>query len=487
MNLSSHIPEIQPFEISANTSLEEINRLFTLQQSNKHLQSKTSVDDRIKKIKKLKACVLAYRQELRDGMYKDYAKPAIEVDLAEIVVLLNEINYTLRKLRSWVGKHGVGTPWFLLGANSYIQYEAKGHALVISPWNYPIHLTLMPLMHSYAAGNVTMIKPSEFTPFTTAVVKKIVHEVFDEKEAVVIEGDASISSFVTHLMFDHIYFTGSPKVGKMIMQAASTHLTSVTLELGGKSPMIIDRSADIDIAAKFAAANKLLNGGQYCIAPDYFFVHESVKDDFIKKFIEQLEYKYGKNIDELKKTDYCQIINQRQAYRIKRILDDAIEKGATVEYRSGEDADTLIGPALFTNTDKSMLIESEEVFGPISTVKTYTHIDEVINYVQQDEKPLSLYLFTKSLEIKRKVRKEISAGTMCINSAIIHYTNYNLPFGGVNHSGHGKSHGFYSFKEFSNAKAVFNQWFPWPLTLLLFPPFDVKTRKFINLFTRFFK
>ncbi len=480
-------PDIRPFEISNNTSKEEIDRLYSVQQSYRIAAARTSVHERKAKIKKLKQEIIAHQQEFRDAMYKDYFKPAVEVDLAEILVLLNEINYLLNKLNAWVSKHRVGTPWFLFGANSYIQYEAKGQVLVISPWNYPIHLTIMPLLHSYAAGNVTLIKPSEFTPYTTAVVKKVIENVFSEQEASVIEGDADVSKYITSLRFDHIFFTGSPQIGKLVMKAAAVHLTSVTLELGGKSPMIVDDTCDLDLAATFASSNKLLNSGQYCIAPDYIFVHEDRKRLFIEKMISQFKSRAGSDVHSLANGDYCQIINLRQAKRVKELLEDAISKGAKVEYRTGEDEDTLIGPVILSGTNKNMAIDHDEIFGPICTIKSYKKIDEVIEYINAGEKPLSLFLFSSDLSTKKRVRKETSSGNMCINTTQIHYFNYNLPFGGINHSGMGKSHGFYSFKEFSNAKAVINQWIPWPSTLLFFPPFNSNTKRLVEILLRFFK
>lgn len=481
------LADIRPFEISTNASQEEIDRLYSIQQLSKSDAAKTPIPERIAKIKKLKQEIIAHQQEFREALFKDYFKPGVEVDLAEILVLLNEINYTLKKLKTWTSKHRVGTPWFLFGANSYIQYEAKGHVLVISPWNYPIHLTLMPLMHAYAAGNVILIKPSEFTPFTTAVVRKVIEKVFNKQEACVIEGDAKVSSYITSLRFDHIFFTGSPHVGRLVMKAAAEHLTSVTLELGGKSPMIIDDTCDLDLAATFASSNKLLNSGQYCVAPDYIFVHEDRKALFIEKMISQFKTRAGSDVGALAQGDYCQIINLRQANRIKALLKDAIEKGAKVEYRTGEDNDTLVGPVILTGTHKYMDVDNEEIFGPICNIKSYRNIDEVIDYINAGEKPLSLFLFSHDINLKKRIRKETSSGNMCINTTQIHYFNYHLPFGGVNHSGIGKSHGFYSFKEFSNAKAVINQWLPWPSTLLFFPPFTKFTKRMVEILLRFFK
>ncbi len=480
------LTDIRPFEISTNTSFKEIDRLFALQQNHISHSIKTTVGERIKKLKKLREVLIAHRTDIQRAMFEDYHKPAAEVDLAEILPLLNELKYTIRKLRSWTSDHRVGTPWFLLGGNSYIHYEPKGHCLVIAPWNFPIHLTVMPLLHAYAAGNVTMIKPSEFTPFSNAIIKKIVNEVFREEEATLVEGDGSVSAYLTSLRFNHIFFTGSPKIGRMVMKAAADNLASVTLELGGKSPMIIDETADLDLAAIFTAVIKLTNAGQICISPDHIYVHESVKDSFTAKLLTQIKARFGEDVRSLSNADYCHIINKRQALRLKSLLDDALVKGANIVFRAGEDEKELIGPIILTDVSDDMKIVQDEIFGPLTYIRTFNQIDEVINNVTKGEKPLSLYLFTKNGNTKRRVTREISAGNMCINSAALNYYNYNLPFGGVNNSGIGKSHGFHSFQEFSNAKAVFNQWSPRPGILLMFPPFTKRTRQLIDLFLKFF-
>ncbi len=473
--------KLKPVEVSSNTSIEEIMRLYNLQQNHQYVQSMVSVDERLKKLKSLQKAILAYRIEFQEAMFKDYNKPAPEVDMAEIFPVLNELKLVLRKLKSWTGKHRVGTPWFLLGANSYIHHEPKGHCLIVSPWNFPIHLTLLPLIYSYGAGNVTMIKPSEYTPFTTVVVKKIINEIFSAEEAAIVDGDVVVSTQVLSLKFNHIFFTGSPKVGKIVMKAAAEHLCSVTLELGGKSPMIIDKSADLKLASIYAGATKFVNGGQYCIAPDYIFIHSSIKDEFILLLIEQIKHRYGADDAAMLQGDYAHIVNSMHTARVHAHIEDAMHKGANLVYRWGDDTvQDYIGPVIFTDTTDEMTICREEIFGPIILIKTFNDIQEVIDHVRKGEKPLSLYLFSRNASVNRRIRKEISAGGMDINSVAFHYYNYNLPFGGINNSGIGKSHGFYSFQEFTNAKSIFNQWWPWPSGVSMFPPFTALKKKMIN-------
>jgi aldehyde dehydrogenase (NAD+) len=480
--MSSTTIELRPEEVSTNTPEDRISALFAVQQQHMHQAGKSSVVERIKKLKLLKQVFLAHRAALKEAMFKDYNKPGPEVDLAEIFVVLNELNHTIRKLRGWMSKHRVGTPWFLMGSSSYIHYEAKGHVLVISPWNFPIHLTLMPLIHSYAAGNVTMIKPSEYTPYTVEVVKKIIEAVFTPSEAVVIEGNVAVSTQLLALKFNHIFFTGSPKVGKIVMKAAAEHLASVTLELGGKSPLVIDKSADMHLAILFTAVSKFVNAGQYCISPDYIYVHESVKDVFLTKLIEEIRYRYGKDDEARIHGNFSRIVNQLHTQRVSAYVQDAIQKGAKLVYGGDIEKDKdYIGPTIFTDVTDDMTLCTDEIFGPIIYIKTYQNIQEVIDHVNKGPKPLSMYLFSQDTTTRQRIRKEISAGGLNINAIAIHYYNYNLPFGGVNNSGIGSSHGFHSFQEFSNAKSVLLQWFKWPGISLMFPPFTKTTRRLIDL------
>lgn len=469
-------------EVSPNTATDEIQRIYQLQKSNIAIVAKSTVKERLSKIRLLRQEILKHRVELQQAMYADYNKPASEVDIAEILVMLNEIGLVLKKLKGWISKRRVGTPWFLFGANSYIQYEPKGHVLVISPWNFPIHLTLMPLLHSYAAGNVTLIKPSEYTPYTTVVVKKIIQNVFTEKEAAILEGDASVSTYLLAQKFNHIFFTGSPAVGKLVMQAAAPHLCSVTLELGGKSPLIIDGSADLLAACRFAATTKLINSGQFCISPDYVFIQEGIKDKFIAGFIQQLEYKFGSTPSELLNGNYSLMVNGKQLQRVKSILDDALQQGAKLEYGGVvRPEQEFIGPTILSGITEEMRICTEEIFGPLLFIKTFKDIQEVIDHINSGDTPLSVYLFSRTLHIKQRVRREVRTGGLTINSMGIHYYNFNLPFGGFNHSGIGKSHGFWSFSEFSNAKAVMNQWSPVAGIHLVLPPFTRWTKRMIDL------
>ncbi|MEO5582419.1 MAG: aldehyde dehydrogenase family protein, partial [Saprospiraceae bacterium] len=275
------------------------------------------------------------------------------------------------------------------------------------------------------------------------------------------------------------------KIGKIIMKAAAEHLTSVTLELGGKSPLIIDPSANMNLAIQFISTAKFVNAGQYCIAPDYIYVHQSIKDVFIAKLIDGIKYRYGKDDASRILGNYSRIVNQLHTQRVTEYIEEALQKGATLIYGGDrENNKEYIGPTIFTDVTDDMAICTQEIFGPVVYIKTFEDINEVIDAVNASEKPLSMYLFSENRKIRRRVRKEISAGGLNINAVAIHYYNYNLPFGGVNNSGLGKSHGFHSFQEFSNAKAILYQWFKWPSIALMFPPFTKTTRKMIDLLIR---
>ncbi|MGS2727444.1 aldehyde dehydrogenase family protein [Psychroserpens sp. BH13MA-6] len=444
--------------------------VFDKQKAHQYEVGNTSYKTRIKKLKALKyALEKTYWQALRDAMYKDFKKPQVEVDLTEIYLVVKEIKYVCSNLKTWLKKEKVETPLTLLGTTSYITYEPKGVCLIISPWNYPITLTFGPLVSAIASGNTVILKPSEMTPNTSAVMAEMVSELFKEDEVALIEGEVEVSEELLKLPFNHIFFTGSPRVGKIVMSAAAKHLTSVTLELGGKSPTIIHESAAIENAVKNIVWGKYLNGGQTCIAPDYVLVHESIKAEFIQAFKKQVAHNYTDNIKT--STSFCRVVNKNHFDRLTASIEDAKEKLATIEFGGHYDAsDNYIAPTLISDVPESATLMQEEIFGPILPVKTYQTIDEVIQYVNSKEKPLALYIYAKQKNVVRAIINQTRAGTTCINSNAIQFSNHYLPFGGSNNSGIGKAHGYFGFKEFSNARSVLKKYAPGPLNLL-FPPY----------------
>ena len=372
------------------------------------------------------------------------------------------------------------------GTRSYIRYEPMGVNLIIAPWNYPINLTLCPLISAIAAGNTVILKPSEMTPHASAFLRELVQELFDEKEVAVFEGDAKVSQQLLDLPFNHIFFTGSPAVGKIVMTSAAKHLCKVTLELGGKSPVIIDQSADIKQSAKSIVFTKYTNNGQTCIAPDYVFVHQAVKNEFVDELKQAISSAYGNTPDtQLANPDYARIINNNHHGRIKALLDDALQHGAQVEIGGdikGNDRN-FISPTVLSNIDKSSQIMKEEIFGPLLPILTYGDINEVIDHINANEKPLALYIYTKEQKLAQQVLDNTSSGDACINTGLVQYLHTNLPFGGVNHSGIGKSHGIYGFRAFSHERSVVRDLFA--PTLLMAPPYNKLVKWLVKLVVKY--
>ena len=439
----------------------------------------SSYNARLTKLNALKrALEYSYKEKLREALYKDFKKPAIETDLTELYLVIKEIKHTKSHLKSWMKTQKVETPITLLGTSSWIQPEPKGVCLIMSPWNYPINLTFAPLVSAIAAGNVVIIKPSEMTPNTSSVMAEIVKDIFNDNEVVLIEGEVEVAQELLKLPFNHIFFTGSPQVGKLVMQSAAKHLTSVTLELGGKSPTIIDETADVESAVRRIAWGKHINNGQTCIAPDYVYIHESIKADFIKRYKSSVLHYYSS--DASLSTSYCRIVNKRHFDRLVNHIEDAKTKNATIElggiYNSD---DCFIAPTVISNLPEDASLLQEEIFGPILPIKTYQSIDEVIQYINSKEKPLALYIFSRHKKTIRSIINNTRAGSTCINTNALHYSNHNLPFGGSNNSGIGKSHGIYGFQEFSNMRAVLKRHTKGPADWLM-PPYTNAKQKLID-------
>ncbi|MCL4148340.1 UNVERIFIED_CONTAM: hypothetical protein GTU68_034462, partial [Idotea baltica] len=303
---------------------------------------------------------------LSEAMHKDFRKPKAEVIIGEIFAVKTEAKYAMKELSSWMKPKKVSMPLTLLGTASYIRHEPKGNVLIISPWNYPFNLAIAPLISAIAAGNACMVKPSEMAPNTSEFIRQMIADLFEPKEVTVFEGDYTIAQELLALPFNHIFFTGSPAVGKIVMRAAAEHLASVTLELGGKSPVVVDETANVKDAAEKIVWGKCLNNGQTCIAPDYAVIHHSIKDKFIEAYQEVVNKMYYKDGDIEQSNSYCRIVNRRHFDRIKGLMDDAIENGATVEMGGKTNAeDNFIEPTLLTDVTTDMRVMKEEIFGPV--------------------------------------------------------------------------------------------------------------------------
>ena len=459
--------------------------VFNRQKEHQFSIGNTNLQARIKKLNALQRAIqYTYKQAIREALFADFRKPFIETDLTEIYLVIREIKHAKAHLKQWMRKHNVPTPITLLGSSSYYVYEPKGVCLIISPWNYPVNLTFSPLVSAIAAGNTVIIKPSELTPHTSNVMAAMVKDLFDDSEIALFEGNAEVAKELLKLPFNHIFFTGSPKVGRFIMEAASKHLASVTLELGGKTPTIIDETANIEIAMDSLVWGKHINSGQTCIAPDYVIVQESVKDKFIDAYKRKVKEYYS---NEASNTgSYCRIVNNNHFNRLISYIENAKENGATIELGGGfDEQENFIEPTLISNLKEDSLLLNEELFGPILPLKTYVKIEEAIAYINNKEKPLALYMYSNNKKTIDKVIKNTRAGGTCVNTNALQASNHHLPFGGINNSGTGKSHGFFGFQEFSNQRAILKRHTFGPLNLL-FPPYNKLKQKIVDITIKWF-
>lgn len=467
-----------------DTPAPEIERIFHLQTAHQFEIGNTNVAERRAKLKKFHKVILSYRSRIKEALYQDYRKHPSEVDLVEIYPITSQIKHARRNLSTWMRDQRVETPLALMGSSSYIRYEPKGVVLIISPWNFPFNLTFGPLVAAIAAGNTVMIKPSEHTPNASSLMKKIIQETFPEEEIAIIEGGVETSTNLLALPFNHIYFTGAPSIGKIVMAAAAKHLASVTLELGGKSPTIVLKSANIDLAAKRIAWGKFMNNGQVCIAPDYVFVHESRKVEFLERVKKYIKQFYSE--EAARESSYGRIVNEHHFGRVKGLYEKAVAKGAKVETGGEFDAgQNYISPTVMTNVPNDSELMEEEIFGPILPLKTFSEVKEVIDEINSREKPLALYIYGKKRKYINQILSNTRAGGGCINHNGLHFSNVNLPFGGSNNSGIGKGNGVYGFRAFSNARGILKQHLPSAMDFLL-PPYNDFKQKLIDWTIKYF-
>jgi aldehyde dehydrogenase (NAD+) len=458
----------------------EVKRIFTLQKNNQQRVADSGARDRIKKLDRLYEAMLKYRTEIQEALFEDFRKHPSEVDIAEIYKITSDIKHTRSHLAKWMRPKKVATPLAQIGSSSYIHYEPKGVVLIISPWNFPVSLTFGPMIAAIAAGNCIILKPSEYTPHASAMMKKIITELFEESEVALIEGDVEVSTELLKLPFNHIFFTGAPEVGKVVMKAAAEHLASVTLELGGKSPTIVDETANLKVAAQRIAFAKWINNGQVCIAPDYVFVHQSVADEFLNNLKATVKQNYGE--DASTSSSYNRIVNSKHFKRVEGYFQDALLKGAVVEYGGKTDStQDYFGPTIMTNISEDSDLWEKEIFGPILPFMVYTDLQEAIDKINSKEKPLALYIYSKSSENVDRIIHNTRAGATCVNHSGIHFFNNNLPFGGDNNSGIGKGNGFFGFEAFSNPRAVLKQWSPMSGLDMMAPPYTETKQKLIDM------
>ncbi|MCY7883782.1 aldehyde dehydrogenase family protein [Bacillus spizizenii] len=436
---------------------DDIQRVFQLQKKQQKALRASTAEQRIEKLQRFLDSVIAHEEEIIEAIRKDVRKPYHEVKKAEIEGTKKAIRDNMNNLEQWMAPKEVGSS-LSPDANGILMYEPKGMTLILGPWNYPFMLTMAPLAASLAAGNSAIVKLSDFTMNTSNIAAKVIRDAFDEKEVAIFEGEVEVATELLDQPFDHIFFTGSTNVGKIVMTAAAKHLASVTLELGGKSPTIIDSEYDLMDAAKKIAVGKFVNAGQTCIAPDYLFIKKDVQDRFAGILQTIVNAGFMEDDHNPDRSKFTQIVNDRNFNRVKDLFDDAIEKGAEVVFGGVFDAsDRTISPTVLKNVTPDMKIMQEEIFAPILPMMNYENIDEIIDYVNDRDKPLALYVFSHNQDLIDNVLQHTTSGNAAINDVVVHFSDVNLPFGGVNTSGIGSYHGVYGFKEFSHEKGVFIQ------------------------------
>ncbi|HCV1052852.1 TPA: aldehyde dehydrogenase [Staphylococcus aureus] len=412
-------------------------------------QQTKDISFRKEQLKKLSKAIKSYESDILEALYTDLGKNKVEAYATEIGITLKSIKNARKELKNWTKTKNVDTPLYLFPTKSYIKKEPYGTVLIIAPFNYPFQLVFEPLIGAIAAGNTAIIKPSELTPNVARVIKRLINETFDANYIEVIEGGIEETQTLIHLPFDYVFFTGSENVGKIVYQAASENLVPVTLEMGGKSPVIVDETANIKVASERICFGKFTNAGQTSVAPDYILVHESVKDDLITALSKTLREFYGQNIQQ--SPDYGRIVNLKHYHRLTSLLNSA-QMNIVFGGHSDED-ERYIEPTLLDHVTNDSAIMQEEIFGPILPILTYQSLDEAIAFIHQRPKPLSLYLFSEDENATQRVINELSFGGGAINDTLMHLANPKLPFGGVGASGMGRYHGKYSFDTFTHEKS----------------------------------
>jgi aldehyde dehydrogenase (NAD+) len=420
---------------------------------------KANIDYRKETLIKLLDNLIIHENEIVDALYKDFKKPAFESVITETNYVITELKHTIKKMKSWSKPTRVLPSIINFPSRDYIYKEAYGRVLIIAPWNYPYQLALCPLVSAVAAGNQIVIKPSELTPNTSSIIAKIIRKTFHEEHVKVVEGGIEVSQDLLAQRWDYIFFTGSIPVGKIIAKAAAQYLTPTTLELGGKSPCIVDETAKLKLTAKRIVWGKFLNAGQTCVAPDYILVHQDVKSKFIDFLKQEITLAYGENPE--KSNDFARIVNTKNWERVKSLIEPT-----KVIFGGQSTANSLyIAPTLIDESDIDSELMQEEIFGPLLPILTYRNKADIQIIFSKYEKPLALYVFTENDAFANEIIQKYSFGGGCINDTVIHLSNSRLPFGGVGHSGSGAYHGKFSFDTFSHKKSMIKKatWLDLPL------------------------
>lgn len=428
-------------------------------------------------LQKLRSAIYKYQNQLEDALQEDLGKNNHESYMTEIGFVLKELTYNEKHLKKMMKPRRVKSPLTDFPSSSYRYADPYGVVLIISPWNYPVNLTLGPLIGAIAAGNTAIIKPSEFSSKTSQVLDDMISETFEEQYIKVIQGGIKTNQDLLRQKFNYIFFTGSTNVGKIVMEKASKYLTPISLELGGKSPVVVDKTANISVAAKRIAFGKYLNSGQTCIAPDYLYIHTDVKDQFIKEIQEVILEFFGES--PLHSENYGSIINEKHFQRLTSYLDD----GECVVGGDVDEQSLRISPTVLDAVELNSIVMNEEIFGPILPVIEYHNIEEVVDFIGSRPAPLALYLFTEDKQVESQIISECQFGGGCVNDTVVHIASEFLPFGGVGESGMGSYHGEKTFQTFTHYKSILKKrtWFDLPIR---YAPY---TSKKTNLVRKFLK
>ena len=439
------------------------------------------------RLQKLHDWLQAHRPDIQEALLTDFRKPTAETDLTEIWTSMVELKHTMSHLKKWMARRRVGVSMALLGTRSWVQVEPKGVVLIISPWNYPFYLAVGPLISAIAAGNAVVIKPAEQTPATSGLLRRMCEELFRPEEVLLLEGGKETATELLKLPWDHIFFTGSPEVGKIVMRAAAEHLSGITLELGGKNPAVVDETANLRDAAEKIVWGKFLNNGQTCVAPDYLLVQESVQPALLTELTAAIQRAYNPDGAGIKQSDsLARVVNQHHFARLAGLLEDAQTKGATVVAGGTVDASqNYIEPTILTNVPATARVLEEEIFGPLLPVLTYKTLGETTDYINARLKPLAQYVFSTSAENRRYLLENVSAGGAGVNEVVLHFAHPELPTGGVGNSGLGKAHGHAGFLAFSNEKGVMRQRVGFTGIKAMYPPYTGRVQKLIGLLVKY--
>jgi aldehyde dehydrogenase (NAD+) len=484
--MSSGSSATLPMGLEAPAELDaRVDEILDRQRAHVRATGHPDARERIRSIRSIEDWIMANRDRIRKVLEQDLSKPGPEADLTEVLVPLSECRHTRRNLRRWMRPRRAPAPLALLGTRSRVVCEPRGVVLIIAPFNYPFLLCIHPLISALAAGNTVVIKPSEMAPNTARLVEDMVAELFPESQVAVFRGGIEVASALLRRPFDHIFFTGSPRVGSIVMRAAAEHHATTTLELGGKSPAVVDATAHPDSTAQKIAWGRFQNAGQTCIAPDYVLVEERAADAFVLALERALDRLYGTEPGRLHSPHLARVVDDAHLDRLRGLIHQAVVAGARIRCGGQWDRDRLrLAPTVLTDVNPDMAVMREEIFGPVLPVLTWREPEEAMALIQRLPRPLALYAFGRDDALFERLLRNTASGAVCRNDVIIQFMHPGLPFGGINASGQGSYHGWFGFRELSHERPVMQRGRFDPLRWL-YPPYDGRVRRLIDLAVRY--